>query len=107
LADTFKSKLRTYIILIASWCGISYWMIFFLVGLQEIPNELYESAKIDGSNNWNAFWKITLPLLKRTILFVTVADTSANFLLFVPSVLLVILLIVVFFEFKMLSKEDQ
>lgn len=132
------------IVLVASWCGISYWMIFFLVGLQEIPNELYESAKIDGSSNWNTFWKITLPLLKRTILFVTVADTSANFLLFVPiymltnggpnmstntlmyevyssafiysdfrraltlsSVLLIILLIVVFFEFKMLSKEDQ
>ena len=131
------------IVLVASWCGISYWMIFFLVGLQEIPNELYESAKIDGSNNWNTFWKITLPLLKRTILFVTVADTSANFLLFVPtymltkggpnmstdtlmyeayssafiysdfrraltlsSVLLIILLIVIFFEFKMLSKED-
>lgn len=72
------------IILVASWCGISYWMIFFLVGLQEIPNELYESAKIDGSNSWNTFWKITLPLLKRTILFVIVADTSANFLLFVP-----------------------
>ena len=131
------------IVLIASWTGISYWMLFFLVGLQEIPNELYESAKIDGSNNWNTFWKITLPLLKRTILFVTVADTSANFLLFVPmymltkggpnmstdtlmyeayssafiysdfrraltlsSVLLIILLIVIFFEFKMLSKED-
>ena len=132
------------IILVASWCGISYWMIFFLVGLQEIPNELYESAKIDGSNNWNTFWKITLPLLKRTILFVTVADTSANFLLFVPiymltnggpnmstdtlmyevyssafiysdfrrsltlsSVLLMILLMVIFFEFKMISKKDQ
>ena len=132
------------IILVASWCGISYWMIFFLVGLQEIPNELYESAMIDGSSNWNTFWKITLPLLKRTILFVTVADTSANFLLFVPiymltdggpsmstdtlmyevyssafiysdfrraltlsSVLLIILLMVVFFEFKMLSKEYQ
>jgi len=53
-----------------------------------IPNELYESAKIDGSNNWNTFWKITLPLLKRTILFVTVADTSANFLLFVSTYML-------------------
>ena len=132
------------IVLVASWCGISYWMIFFLVGLQEIPNELYESAKIDGSNNWNTFWKITLPLLKRTLLFVTIADTSANFLLFVPtymltgggpnmstdvlmyeiyssafiysdfrraltisSVLLIILLMIVFLEFKMLSKEDQ
>jgi len=132
------------IVLVAAWCGISYLMIFFLVGLQEIPNELYESAKIDGSNNWNSFWKITLPLLKRTILFVTVLDTSSNFLLFVPifmltkggpnmstdtlmyqnyssafiysdfrraltisSVILIILLIVVFFEFKMLGKEDQ
>jgi ABC-type sugar transport system permease subunit len=130
------------IILLASWCGIPYLMIFFLVGLQEIPKELYEAAKIDGSNNWNTFWKITLPLLKRTILFVTVVDTSANFLLFVPiwmltlggprmstdvlmyqiyssafiysdlpralsmsAVLLIIMLIIIFFEFGMLSKE--
>jgi len=72
------------IILIASWCGIPYWMIFLLAGLQNIPSEYYESAKIDGANCWQVFWYITLPLLRRPLVFVLVADTSANFLLFAP-----------------------
>ena len=72
------------VILIATWKGIAYWMIIFLAGLQEIPEHLYEAALIDGANSWQCFWKITLPLLKRVLLFVTVADTTANFLLFVP-----------------------
>jgi ABC-type sugar transport system permease subunit len=72
------------IILIATWKGLAYWMIIFLAGLQEIPEHLYEAALIDGANSWQCFWKITLPLLKRVLLFVTVADTIANFLLFVP-----------------------
>ncbi len=72
------------IILVASWTGISYWMIFILAGLQEIPDTLYEAAIIDGANAWQTFWRITLPLLRRVLLFVIVADTSANFLLFAP-----------------------
>lgn len=72
------------IILVASWTGISYWMIFILAGLQEIPATLYEAAIIDGANAWQTFWRITLPLLRRVLLFVIVADTSANFLLFAP-----------------------
>jgi ABC-type sugar transport system permease subunit len=72
------------IIIVASWYGISYWLIFLLAGLQEISQELYEAAVIDGSNAWTTFWRITLPLLKRVLLFVLVADTSANFLLFAP-----------------------
>lgn len=72
------------IIIVASWYGISYWLIFLLAGLQEISQELYEAAVIDGSNAWTTFWRITLPLLKRVLLFVIVADTSANFLLFAP-----------------------
>jgi multiple sugar transport system permease protein len=72
------------IILIASWIGVPYWMIFFLAGLQDIPRTLYESAAIDGAGRWQAFWRVTLPLLRRTTTFVLVADTAANFLLFVP-----------------------
>jgi ABC-type sugar transport system permease subunit len=72
------------IMLIATWKGIAYWMIIFLAGLQEIPGHLYEAALIDGASSWQSFWKITLPLLKRVLLFVMVADTTANFLLFVP-----------------------
>ena len=72
------------IILIASWYGISYWMLFFLAGLKDIPSTIYEAARIDGSNAWNTFWFITLPLLRRVLLFIVIVDTSANFLLFSP-----------------------
>jgi multiple sugar transport system permease protein len=72
------------IILIASWIGVGYWMFFFLAGLQGIPPTLYEAAAIDGATPVRAFFHITLPLLRRVIAFVLVADTTANFLLFAP-----------------------
>lgn len=76
------------IVIIASWRSIGYWMMFMLAGLQGIPEELYEASKIDGANPWQAFWKVTLPMLKRTLAFVTVADTCSNFLIFVPMFIL-------------------
>jgi multiple sugar transport system permease protein len=39
-------------------------MILYLTGLQQVPDELYEAAKIDGANSWHLFRFITLPLLK-------------------------------------------
>ncbi|MBN2553849.1 MAG: sugar ABC transporter permease [Spirochaetales bacterium] len=76
------------IIFIASWRGVGYWMIFLLAGLQNIPTELYESAMIDGARAFSIFRAITLPLMKRTITFVIVADTTRNFLLFEPMYIL-------------------
>lgn len=72
------------IIAIASWIGVGYWMFFFLAGLQGIPPALYEAAAIDGATKWRAFIHVTLPLLRRVIAFVLVADTTANVLLFAP-----------------------
>ncbi|HYH32531.1 MAG TPA: sugar ABC transporter permease [Pseudonocardia sp.] len=72
------------IILIASWIGIGYWMMFLIAGLQEIPAEYYEAAKLDRAGPIRTFFSITLPLLRRPLLFVLVADTVANFVLFVP-----------------------
>jgi multiple sugar transport system permease protein len=72
------------IVLVASWIGVGYWMFFFLAGLQGIPPTLYEAASIDGAGALSAFWYVTLPLLRRVIAFVLVADTAANVLLFAP-----------------------
>lgn len=72
------------IILIASWIGVGYWMFFFLAGLQGIPQTVYEAAAIDGAGALGTFWYMTLPLLRRVIAFVLVADTAANMLLFAP-----------------------
>ena len=72
------------IVLIASWRGCAYWMMFILAGLKGIDTAVYESAKIDGYGFFSTLFRITIPLLKNTLLFVFVANTTANFLLFAP-----------------------
>ncbi len=79
-----KDQALWSIMLMASWKGIGYWMMFLLAGLQNISKEVYEAARIDGANWWRTTLKITLPLLKNSMLFVVVADTTANLLLFAP-----------------------
>jgi multiple sugar transport system permease protein len=76
------------IIVLASWIGVGYWMLFLISGLQAIPEDLYDAAKIDRAGPVRTFFSITIPLLKRPLLFVLVADTVANFVLFVPVQLL-------------------
>jgi multiple sugar transport system permease protein len=76
------------IVAIATWKGASFWMIFLWAGLQDVPREVQEAAKIDGASQVQRFLRITLPLIKRPLLFVLVTDTAVNFLLFVPMFLL-------------------
>ncbi|WP_419995979.1 carbohydrate ABC transporter permease [Streptomyces boninensis] len=59
------------------WVMMGYYMIIFLAGLQEIPNEYYEAAKIDGAGPWMQFRSITWPLLKPTSFFVLIMSTVA------------------------------
>lgn len=54
----------------SSWQHVGSSMIIFLAGLQTIPNESYESAKVDGANRIQALWYITLPLLRETYVIV-------------------------------------
>lgn len=72
------------IVLISSWRGCAYWMMFILAGLKGIDSAVYEAAKIDGSGFFNTLFRVTIPMLKNTLLFVLVANTTANFLLFAP-----------------------
>ena len=51
----------------------------FLAGLQEIPEELYEAARIDGANAWYRFWNITLPCLRGSMMFVVVMQIIGSF----------------------------
>jgi multiple sugar transport system permease protein len=76
------------IIIIASWVGLGYWMVFLIAGLQDIPSDLLESASVDGASWWVTFRRITVPLLKRPLMFVLVAASVSNFLLFVQVQLL-------------------
>lgn len=81
---TSASQALWSVILIANWKGLAFWMIFLIAGLQNIPSTYYDAARIDGANLWQEITYITIPLLRRIILFVLVVDTSINFVLFVP-----------------------
>ena len=76
------------IIGIISWIGVPYWSLFFLAGLQGISSDVLESARVDGAGGLRVFISIKLPLLRRIIAFVLVADTVVNFTLFAPVYLL-------------------
>jgi len=46
------------------WWGLGYHTMFFLAGLASIPRELIEAARVDGANEWQLFWRVTLPRLQ-------------------------------------------
>ena len=72
------------VVIMASWKGCGYWMMYLLAGLKGIDLSIYESAKLDGAGYFRTLFKITLPLMRRCMLFVVVANTSANVLMFAP-----------------------
>lgn len=70
------------IILMAVWKNFGYNMIIFIAGLQNIPQELYEAASIDGASRWQQFTSITIPMLAPTTLFISVITMIGYFQLF-------------------------
>ena len=70
------------IILMSVWQRVGYIMILYLAGLQNIPDQLYGAAKIDGANKLASFWYITLPLLKPVTLFVFIITVVGSFQVF-------------------------
>jgi alpha-1,4-digalacturonate transport system permease protein len=67
------------LILVSVWAVAGYYMVIFISGLQAIPTELYEAARIDGASPLKVFVRITLPLLKGTVLVVLVLSTIQAF----------------------------
>jgi multiple sugar transport system permease protein len=65
-----------------TWWVVGFAMIIYLAGLQGIPEQLYEAAKIDGATDWQQFRRITLPLLAPTTLFVVVTSFIAHMQVF-------------------------
>lgn len=131
------------VILLCTWKGCGYWMMFFLAGLKGIDPSLYEAATMDGAGFFRRLFSITIPMLRKTTLFVTVANTSINLLLFAPmmlitgggpsgttnvlmyeaykqafkygnydkgsaitSILVVLILVVVFLQFRLMDEKD-
>ena len=70
------------IIILAVWKNFGYNMLIFIAGLQNIPDDLYDAADLDGANWWHRFRHVTLPMLGPTFLFVGVVTMIGYFQLF-------------------------
>ena len=76
----------TTVAIVHSWKGFGWGFLIFLAGLQTIPRELYEAARVDGANAWHCFKKITLPLMAPVAVLVgilTVLGTMQAFVLII------------------------
>ncbi|MBI9045939.1 MAG: sugar ABC transporter permease [Anaerolineaceae bacterium] len=60
------------VMIVGIWKNAGYYMIFYLAGLQNLPADVFEASALDGANGWQTLWKITLPMLRRTTLFITI-----------------------------------
>ena len=63
--------------LLTTWMGLGYYMMIFLAGLQNIPEDLYDAALIDGANSWQKHWYVSFPGLRPQITFVAVISSLA------------------------------
>ncbi|MDR0593087.1 MAG: sugar ABC transporter permease [Bifidobacteriaceae bacterium] len=68
------------------WTGVN--MMYFLAGLQAIPEEYYEAAVIDGANAWQRFWYVTVPNIKPTVVYVVVISVYGGLAMFMESFML-------------------
>jgi multiple sugar transport system permease protein len=70
------------VVIVSTWRDMGYYMILFLAGLQTVPRELHEAARVDGASVWQRFVNVTLPCLRPTMFFVTVMLTINSFKIF-------------------------
>lgn len=70
------------VILVDVWQWTPLLMVIFLAGLKSLPTEPYEAALVDGATRWQSFWRITLPMLKPTILIALLLRTTQSFKVF-------------------------
>lgn len=73
LTDDFSA--RVCVVVITVWNLVGFYMLMVLAGLSQISAELYEAARIEGATGWQRFWRITLPMLRPTILLVVILAT--------------------------------
>ncbi len=71
------------IAVMATWKNVGLYVILFLVGLQTVPTQYYEAAKLEGANSWQRFYHITLPMINPTIFMVVILSTIGGFSLFI------------------------
>jgi cellobiose transport system permease protein len=73
--------------IMVDWRWTGYNALILLASLQAVPKELYEAARIDGASAWRQFWSITVPMLRPTIIFVSIVATIGGVQLFTEPLL--------------------
>jgi multiple sugar transport system permease protein len=76
------------IALMATWKNVGFYIILFLVGLQNIPASMYEVATLEGATTWQRWFRVTLPLLNPMVVTVVVLSTIGGFSLFIEPYLI-------------------
>ncbi len=79
-ANRFASHVAIAIMVNWRWTG--YNALIVLAAMQAIPKELHEAALIDGAGTWRRFWNVTLPLLRPTLIFITITSTIGGLQIF-------------------------
>lgn len=73
------------LVLPAVWAGIGLFMLMMMGGILNVPKSLYEVARIDGANEWQQFWRVTVPLIwpqiKNSILYIVITTLNGSFIL--------------------------
>lgn len=69
------------------WRWTGYNALILLAALQSVPKEMYEAARLDGASSWRQFWSITVPMLRPTLIFVTIVATIGGIQLFTEPLL--------------------
>lgn len=65
------------IMFVTMWRGLGWYMVMYLAALQAIPSEMQEAARLDGANRWQLFWKITMPMLRPTVVLCSILSVLA------------------------------
>ncbi|HEY3115792.1 MAG TPA: sugar ABC transporter permease [Chloroflexota bacterium] len=73
------SEALVSIMIFTVWHALGFGVVIVLAGLSNIPQELYDAARVDGAGPWRILWRITLPLLSPTLFFLTIVSTIGAF----------------------------
>jgi putative chitobiose transport system permease protein len=65
------------VMFVTLWRGLGWYMVMYLAALQAIPSDMQEAAMLDGANRWQRFWKITMPMLRPTIMLCSILSVLA------------------------------
>ena len=70
------------LVVVVAWQQIGYMMIIYIAGLQAVPRDMLEAAKIDGANSWQTLWRVTIPNVMPSITICTFLSLTNGFKLF-------------------------